>query len=134
VKLRIRGNSIRLRLSQSEVAQLAQNGRVNDSTRFSAAPEGRLSYTLESSPSAPEVFAGLSLSRGEIRITIPQSQTQEWANSELVGLQHTQPIDGDETLSILIEKDFQCLTPRPGEDQSDNFQNPLAGKKNCRHP
>ena len=29
-------------------------------------------------------------------------------------------------LSILLEKDFQCLIPREGEDQSEHFPNPAA--------
>ena len=31
---------------------------------------------------------------------------------------------GDGTLSLLIEKDFKCLTPREGEDEYDGFANP----------
>ncbi|HXW14696.1 MAG TPA: hypothetical protein VEN79_09325 [Terriglobia bacterium] len=34
MKLRIRGNSIRLRLGESEVAQLIRNGRVSDRANF----------------------------------------------------------------------------------------------------
>ncbi|MGH8167708.1 MAG: DUF7009 family protein [Woeseiaceae bacterium] len=41
-----------------------------------------------------------------------------------------QPLDGDE-LSILVEKDFACLAPREGEDDSDKFPNPLEGKATC---
>lgn len=38
MKLRIRGDSIRLRLGESEVAQLVESGRVSEHVRFSAAP------------------------------------------------------------------------------------------------
>jgi hypothetical protein len=31
---------------------------------------------------------------------------------------------GAEPLSILIEKDFECLVPRPGEDPRDLYVNP----------
>lgn len=132
MKLRIRGNSIRLRLGQSEVAQLAETGRVNDFVRFSAVPESRLTYTLQSSSSAPAISA--SLSGGEMTITVPEGQAREWADTDLVGLEHAQPIDGEECLSIVIEKDFQCLARQRNEDQSDNFPNPLVGKRHSsRH-
>jgi hypothetical protein len=34
-------------------------------------------------------------------------------------------------LRILVEKDFACLAPREGEDESDMFPNPLSGKETC---
>jgi hypothetical protein len=28
----------------------------------------------------------------------------------------------------MVEKDFACLAPREGEDESDNFENPTVDK------
>jgi len=131
MKLRIRGNSIRLRLGESEVAQLVKDGRVSESIQFSAFPGSRLTYTVVTSPDAKEITARLRDS--EIEVTVPEGLGQGWANSEQVGLNHVQPIDNEVNLSILIEKDFRCLEPRPGEDQSDTFTNPAQGKP-CNHP
>ncbi len=132
MKLRIRGNSIRLRLGQSEVAQLVKDGRVSECIRFSALPEGQLTYSLDISPDEKEITARLA--GGEITVTVPAGLAQGWVNSKQVGMKHAQPIDSDASLTILIEKDFQTLEPRPGEDQSDNFTNPAQGKKHCNHP
>jgi hypothetical protein len=131
MKLRIRGNSIRLRLGQSEVAQLAKDGRVSECIRFSALPEGQLTYSLVTSPAEKEITARLAAS--EIKVTVPAGLAQGWANSEQVGLKHVQQIDGSASLAILIEKDFETLEPRAGEDQSDSFTNPAQGK-HCNHP
>jgi hypothetical protein len=131
MKLRIRGNSIRLRLGESEVAQLVQDGRVSESIQFSAFPGSQLTYTVETSPDTKEMTARFADS--EIKVTVPESLGQGWANSEQVGLKQVQPIDCEVNLSILIEKDFRCLEPRPGEDQSDTFTNPGQGKP-CNHP
>jgi len=57
---------------------------------------------------------------------------QVWANSERVGLNHEQKVNGEASLTIVIEKDFQCLEPRPNEDQSDSFPNPAKGAA-CGH-
>ena len=46
MKLRIQGNSLRLRLSQSEVAQFSKTGFVEDSIQF--APGAMFAYALES--------------------------------------------------------------------------------------
>lgn len=126
MKLRIRGNSLRLRLGESEVAQLVKSGRISESIRFSASPESHLTYSVAASPDVTEITARLA--DGEIKVTVPEDLGHKWANSEQVGLERTQQINSASSLSILIEKDFRCLHPRPGEDQSDTFTNPAEGK------
>ena len=132
MKLRIRGNSIRLRLGKSEVAQLVRDGCVSASTRFSADPKSQLHYSLVTSPSEKGITAHFVDS--EIKVTLPESLTHGWADSEQVELKHVQPVDEETDLAILIEKDFHSLEPRPGEDQSDSFKNPFEGSKHCNHP
>jgi hypothetical protein len=132
MKLRIRGNSIRLRLGKSEVAQLAKDGSVHAAIRFAAAPSVQLTYSLLISPTEKEISAQLVDS--EIKVTVPEGLARKWANSEEIGLKHEQPIDREESLAILIEKDFHSLEPKPDEDQSDSFANPFEGKKHCNHP
>ena len=126
MKLRIRGNSIRLRLGESEVARLAKEKRASDSVQFSVSPRTFLTYTVATSCEQKEITA--CFAEGEIRVTIPAATAEEWATSAQVGLEHVQPLGADGGLSILIEKDFRCLAPRPGEDQSDSFTNPAAGQ------
>jgi hypothetical protein len=41
-------------------------------------------------------------------------------------MEAAQPIGEGATLAILIEKDFSCLTPRPGGDDDDCFSHPKA--------
>lgn len=132
MKLRIRGNSIRLRLGKSEVASLAETGGVNASIRFSAEPDAHLNYSLVTSPTEKAISARL-VDR-EIKVIVPEGLAREWAKSERVGLEHVQPIGAGDSLAILIEKDFHSLEPRPGVDQSDSFANPFEGKKHCNHP
>jgi len=132
MKIRIRGNSIRLRLGKSEVAQLAKDSSVHGSIRFSAAPDARLRYSLVASSTDTEISARLIDS--EIRISVPERLVREWASSGQIALTYEQPIDREESLAILIEKDFHTLEPKPGEDQSDSFANPFEGKKRCNHP
>jgi len=132
MKLRIRGNSLRLRLGKSEVAQLAKDGSVHAAVQFSAAPQAQLRYSLATSAVDKEISA--QLVDGEIRVSVPADLAQEWANSEQIGLKHEQRIGGEDSLAILIEKDFHSLEPRPNEDQLDSFSNPFEGKKHCNHP
>ena len=122
MKLRIRNNSIRLRLEASEVRALAETGVVESATAF---PGGRaLAYAVESSPATVVPSAHFAATR--ITLRLPETAVLAWANSDQVGLEGEQLLDGGGVLTLLVEKDFQCLAPRPDEDESDLFPNPRA--------
>jgi hypothetical protein len=119
MKLRIRGSSLRLRLGQSEVDELAERGVVAEEIAFGAAPSERLAYVLACSAEATAVTARLE--PAAIRVIVPTALARQWATSnEQVGIEGEQAIGEGRTLRILIEKDFACLAPRPE-----------AGKRSC---
>ena len=117
MKLRIKGNSIRLRLSQTEVAQFADRGVCDDSINFGVST---LNYSLEKGAETKAVFAD-----NRVCVYVNENDANHWSSNETeVGISHMQPIGGGSELYILIEKDFACLTERPFQDESDNFPNP----------
>lgn len=120
MKLRLRHNSIRLRLTQKEVAEFSETGSVEDRIDFGANISFR--YRLESDHDADAINA--SFRDGCITVTIPEDEGITWAGSEQVGLESTQSDDVG-GLSVLIEKDFACLEPRSGGEDDDTFPNPL---------
>ena len=91
MKLRIRGNSIRLRLGEREVAQLVESGRVAERLQFSVSPGESLTYAIVSSAEAKEIAA--SFAENEIRVIVPAAAAKEWASSTQVGMDRVQPID-----------------------------------------
>ncbi len=117
MKLRIQGNSLRLRLNQKEVALVRKDSRVESSIEF--APGCPLFYFLEGSPDAEAVSATFD-GRG-IRVTVPLSRLTKWALSDQVGIDARSPGGVD----VLIEKDFQCLHGS-AEESRDAFPNPLS--------
>jgi hypothetical protein len=120
MKLRIQGNSLRLRLNQSEVAQFSKTGFVEDSIQF--AHGASFSYTLESmsSLSAPQAH----YANGSLFIRVPGADATDWVRSDRVGISGDQPLETGKHLSILIEKDFQCLHGDEVRDP-DAYPNPL---------
>lgn len=122
MKLRIRGNSIRFRLTQSEVEKLGTHGKVEETIEFGILPNEKLIYTVVSSDRSENV--GTKYENGEISVIIPKMVADEWITTEKIGIAGEQVLDEGKTLSILVEKDFACLTERAGEDESDNFPNP----------
>ncbi len=122
MKLRIRGNSIRLRLDRTEIARLGSEGRVEDRLSFGPGPE--LVYALEHRTQD----AALAAAFDGVRVTvfISPDAAERLLKTEDVGIECDQPIDGDNNLRLLVEKDFACLTHRTGEDDSNAFDNPMA--------
>ncbi len=126
MKLRIRGNSIRLRLTRSEVAQFAETGRVEETVGFGVAKPG-LGYQLYAAADDETIRA--QFEDNCLSISIPVSIAESWINSGQIGIEAVQPLGDNISLRILVEKDFACVTERSGEDETDAFTNPLTGSK-----
>ena len=127
MKLRIRDNAIRLRLMRAEVETLRHVGLVTAHTGF---PGGRtFSYVVESSPASVKPAAFFS--DNVVTLRIPETAVLAWATSEQVSIEGKQALDDGETLHLLVEKDFACLAPREGEDETDMYPHPEADDGGC---
>jgi hypothetical protein len=119
VKLRIKGDSLRLRLTQGEMRSLAERGEVEDRTSFPAGEA--LRYRLRVDGTSKEISA--SYTSNIIDILLPAALCERWCGTELVTLSASQQTGAGE-LRIVLEKDWACLAPREGEDEADNFPHP----------
>jgi hypothetical protein len=122
MKLRIKGSSLRLRLTQGEVQQLQAQGEVAEQVHFGGG--ARLTYRLRTNLKDAEISA--TYGDNVIDIRIPEKAALTWARTEQVTLSHAEPVTAGE-LRVVIEKDWNCLAPRSDEDESDNFPHPETG-------
>lgn len=120
MKLRLRENSIRLRLLKSEIELLRKSGSVSKKILFSQSQF--LSYTLKISNDAAEISA--CFEEKEITVVVPSATAREWTETNLVGLEREQAIGENSTLKISIEKDFVCLERPLDADNADSFPHP----------
>ncbi len=121
MKLRIRGDSIRLRLKRGEVDQLAAGTSIVEETHF---PGSILTYRLSASENDT---ISASFDNGDLSVSVPTSNALDWASTDEVSLFAEQELDGSNTLSLLIEKDFKCLEPghhRECDDDEDTYPHP----------
>ncbi len=128
MKLRIRGDSIRLRRKRGEVAQVAAGKSIAEETHF---PVSVLTYRLDVSETN-DIEANFA--DGNLEISLPASKAPGWATTDEVSLTVTQNTPDGATLTLLIEKDFSCLEPGHGrdhEDDADSFPHPSAMKGAC---
>lgn len=114
MKLRLYNDSLRLRLSQSEVAQFEREGRVDNVIDFP--PDGALTYSIEAADVARLVAR---LNSGKVSVLVPKAMAQSWISTDQTAME-----DAATTPRILVEKDFQCLH-RSTEEDADGFPNPL---------
>lgn len=126
MKLRILGDSLRLRLSQGEVAAFAKDGRIAETVRFG--PSGRVIYALEHAEDVATMHASFegTVEHASVVVRLPSTVARAWAGGEEISLRADQGLDGDDVLSLLVEKDFKCVVPRPGEEQYDGFPHPTG--------
>ena len=123
MKLRINGDSLRLRLSRDEIASLAAEGRVADTIHIGAGDLGALTYELIASEEHRAV--DVELGAGVISIYLPRAEAAEWTATERVGIEAVAP-NATDGVRVLLEKDWQCLAPRPGEDETRLYPHPEA--------
>ncbi|RYE36624.1 MAG: hypothetical protein EOP42_02720 [Sphingobacteriaceae bacterium] len=120
MKIRIKGNSIRLRLSKSEIDLFGREGYLEEKTEFL---DSTFCYAIQ------KLFDGNSLdasfSGQKLTVFVPQSVMQEWINTDVVGFNHYLPLSEEKTLFLLIEKDYKCIDGDESEDQSDYYDNPV---------
>lgn len=128
LKLRIRGNSIRLRLQKSEVDTFKTHGVVEDSVRLGPDPSQCLKYALyvDSRRGDGDDQIMTTWKDSALEVRVPSCLASQWTDTPLVSLVgELQYGDGGFT-RILIEKDYQCINPNRvwPEDESDAFPNP----------
>ncbi len=117
MKIRIKGNSIRFRLTRSEVETLCDKGSIEEIVQFG---EQELTYAVQRSQVE---FMEASYKDNTIVLHISELKIQGWEVNETVGFESTVTTSSNTTLQLLLEKDFVCLDERL-EDQSDNYPNP----------
>ena len=124
MKLRIKGNSLRLRVSRSELARLMQTGRIEETIRFAPEKDAKLTYAVEQS--ADHEAMTVRWRPQEVAVLLPVEDARGWSEGEEVGLYRDCRV-GDEILALLVEKDFACLD-RMDADNEDRFPNPNQGR------
>lgn len=118
MKLRIKGNSIRIRLSKTEVDELVSGSSLADTTNFGDSHFGYRVRPISNGDSLTALYE-----KNVITLFVPKSLLTDWSTNSVVGFESMMPLQGSEQLHLLLEKDFKCID-KTMEDQSDFFDNP----------
>nr|WP_298922798.1 hypothetical protein [uncultured Allomuricauda sp.] len=121
MKIRIKGDSIRFRLTRTEVETFCSEGLYSEQTNFNSTI---FNYTLQ----AKDGIDGLKAEFQDNTITmfLSKTDTDKWMDEARVGYENDMTLKNGKILHLLLEKDFICLDETL-EDQSDNYPNPKNG-------
>lgn len=128
MKLRIFENTLRLRLKKGEVEKVGSGESIVECMPF---PGMNFTYRLDVGDTEQ---ASALFHNGTMAVVLPQSIARPWANSDQVSIVTVLTLDGGERLSLLIEKDFKCLSPgdhRSGAEDDDTFPHPNEHEGGC---
>ena len=117
MKIRIRENTLRIRITQSELKELEVGGTLSSTVHFPGG--GALRYGIV--PSQDETTQ-IEMIDHKIKIHLGILDYQSMMDISSVGVQSMHQTS-ERPLELLIEKDFSCLHPRDVED-ADTFPNP----------
>ncbi len=119
MKIRIKDNSIRLRLTKTDVDELKNKYNVSCKTVISGTEV--FEYTLRIAADIQSISA--SFSDRKITITLPSAEAKTLTDTNEITVKGWQDNGEEEHLFLLIEKDLQCLDETE-EDQGDMYENP----------
>ena len=120
MKIRIKGNSIRYRLTKTEVEAFCSIGYVAERTKFNT---NVFTYELKAISGISQLEANFT--NNTVTLYLPENQKHNWHKNTKVGFENKMSTPTGEELYLLVEKDFVCLDVRD-EDESDNYPNPLG--------
>lgn len=119
MKLRIQGDSLRLRLTPPEVARFAATGAAHDAMHV--APGARLAYGLRATRGRT---LGIEMTGAVLTVLVPEGWADAWAAGERAGFEGAVDAGDGRTLVLRVETDRACLHRRAGD--ADAFPPPLA--------
>jgi hypothetical protein len=124
MKLRIKGNSLRLRISRSELTRLLEGDCLEETIHF--APEARARFTFALQQDHLVGRPTVQYTENRVAVVIPADQANTWGTTDQVGIAEDISLGDHGALTLLIEKDFACLD-RSDKENEDAFPNPNAG-------
>jgi len=117
MKIRIKGNSLRFRLTKSDFVTLLSDMCIMEQSDFLS---GTFVYGIRVTQ---DENLSADFRDGNMLLSLPVAMLLELMKTDKVGFKND-----NGPVALLIEKDFTCLD-NVEEDQSDNFPNPLIERE-----
>ena len=133
MKIRIKGNSVRFRLTKTEVDTFCKTGLFEEQTdfgetlfkyRLKAIPQEELLNISFKDVTLPELEKrNISFENNTITLYANEKEVKGWHKSSRISFEYSVKKNKSTAMLLLLEKDFVCMDATV-EDQSDNYPNP----------
>ena len=120
MKVRLLGNTIRLRVKMFETDAILEKGMIEEVLEFGPSDENKLRFQVVK---GEDGFA-IEQKGMTISIMVPKGLIEKWATTDLVGMEETITTPHGSLIKVLIEKDFACLDGER-DDEEGSYPNPL---------
>lgn len=107
-----------MRMSKPEVEKFIVSGYLEERTCFG---NNIFTYALQVAEHGDKLTADFD--GNKITIFAPAALITNWDSNNIVGFDAYMPVTANESLYILLEKDFKCIDT-VAEDQADNYEHP----------
>lgn len=107
MKLSIKGNSLRLRVSRSEVAKVRRGERVAETIQFTSDVAARFTHASKRDPSV--TTPTVRYEAAEVTVLIPDDQALTGCLTDQVGIVENVSLGSQGALDLIVEKDFARL-------------------------
>ena len=122
MKIRILGNTLRIRVKMFETQALQNSGLIEEVLEFGPDDSDKLRFQVIS---GYENFA-IEQHGTSIRIVVPKALINSWTTTDLVGFEEVITTSKGSEIKVLIEKDFACLDS-DREYEEGSYPNPIEG-------
>ena len=118
MKIRIKGNSIRLRLTKTDIQNLKETGIVEEKTIIGTVEIFKYSLVVDDKVST----ISAEFQANKITVFLSKKEAEILTETDEITIQGTQDNGEEKGLFLLVEKDLQCLDTT-SEDQTDMYEN-----------
>lgn len=118
MKIRIKGNSIRLRLTKTDIQNLKEKGIVEEKTIIRTQEIFKYSLVIDEKISA----ISAEFNANKITVFLSKKEAEILTETDEITVEGSQNNGEEKGLFLLVEKDLQCLDITH-EDQTDMYEN-----------
>lgn len=126
MKLRIKGNSLQIQLTRSEIERFEKEGYIEANTAFVSSV---FTYALQIRPDEFGHELSADFKNCILTMYMPEDMAKKWIYSDVSSCDTWMEVDNGERLYLLLEKDFKSPEEEI-KDPKDSYQNPLAYRHN----
>ena len=130
MKLRLKGNSIRVRMDRKDLAELLGCGRTIDMVRFGPGPSRTFTYAVKLG-TAPHNRPRAEYIAGHLLVILDRGDAETWFSGDRVGFEHRQLLEDGSAIRVILEKDLACLDRPAGDESEDAWAFPNPSVASC---